>query len=94
MVMIQTGVTIVRGKESQGYPFLDDRPGTIDLVSMTVRNKPATVKNTETDTRYYCADEQLDITMRIRLMLHAMIHSGFTAMVLSPIGCGFENHPP
>ncbi len=42
---------------------------------------------------YKNSDDRKEMTVRIRLMLHAVIQHGCTAVVLSAFGCGTMAHP-
>ena len=47
-VMVQTGITIMRGPEKEGYPFLNDVPEVITVLSVAVKKKPTMYSNQKT----------------------------------------------
>ncbi len=76
VAMITEGVTILRGPENEGYPFLEDVPLGISSLSMAAKSTPQICENQETnETTYQNSDDKLDMTLRTRLMLHAIIES-------------------
>ena len=85
----------MRGPEDLGYPFLNDVPEQITVMSVAVPKKPATSTNPITGKRHYCApNDKVDMLSYSRLTLYAVIESGCTAVVLSALGCGLGGHPP
>ncbi len=95
VVMVQHGVTIIRGTKADGYPFLDDIPPLITLISVAVKKTIEKYTEPKTGVSLYLDFREKDeMQRRIRLMLLAAIKSGCTALVLTPLGCGFEGHPP
>ncbi len=95
VVMVQPGVTIMRGPKKDGYPFLNDIPEAITLISVAVKKKivkyndPATGKSLYVDIK-----EKEEMRRHIRLVLHAILKTDCTAVVLSALGCGLGGHPP
>ncbi len=95
VVMVQHGVTIIRGTKTEGYPFLTDVPDMITLISVAVKKKidkyidPVNGKSLYVDIK-----EKEEMRRHVRLVLHAILQSGCTAVVLSALGCALGGHPP
>ncbi len=81
----------MRGSEKEGYPFLNDIPAAISVISVAVKKKPTMFTNTATGKRHY---RDVNDKVDIRRVLHAIINTDCTAVVLSALGCGLGGHPP
>ncbi len=93
--MVQPGVTIIRGPREDGYPFLSDTPEAITIISVAVNKKISKHTNVTTGNSLYSdIKDKQEMRRRIRLVLHAVMECGCTAVVLSALGCGLEGHPP
>ena len=47
--MLTENVTILRGPESEGYPFWDDVPAAISVLSIVAQNRPELKTDPETN---------------------------------------------
>ena len=87
-LLYSSNVTILRGPEENGYPFIS--PRTVDIISCTAVREPRL-----TPMRQYECDSQRE-TMRakVSLILDAAARSGCEHLVLSAFGCGAYQNPP
>ena len=87
--LIHKDVTIIRGSEAGGYPWLD-QPFQVTVISC------AAVKNPELD---WCGDyfDPLDpvrMSKKADIILGAAISSGCDTVIVSAFGCGAFGNPP
>lgn len=87
------GVTVFRGKESDGYPLLDV-PKKLDVLTVAALAHPS-VHIDQATGRYVMSEEETKITYnKIRVLYEmARIHKN-DGIVLSAIGCGAFRNPP
>jgi len=87
--LLSQDVTVFRGTEKDGYPFLRE-PFKVNVVSCAAVRRP-----TLTDQREYLSpSERLRMQTKIRLIVAAMGKLECTAAVLSAFGCGAFRNPP
>ena len=67
----------------------------ITLISVAVKKKITKYEDPGTGkSLYFDIKEKDEMRRHIRLVLHAILQSGCTAVVLSALGCGLGGHPP
>ncbi len=85
------GVTIFRGPEEQGYPFIA-RPWKVNMIAVAAINRPDTemVDGEERITPYYLATT----LNKIRTILSIAKVNKQKVLVLGALGCGAFRNPP
>lgn len=90
------GVTVFRGNEADGYPFLDE-PFRLDFVAVAALNLRCKEEDEwikDKDGNYLLNEKEKEITChKIRLMLRIAAQTGHRTMVLSAFGCGAFSNP-
>jgi len=87
--LLSRDVTVFRGTEKDGYPFLLE-PFKVNMVSCA-----AVLNPTLTDQRgYFSPSDQRRMRTKIRAIVAAMGKLECTAAVLSAFGCGAFRNPP
>ena len=72
---------------------MDNTTGPITLISVAVKQQIQ--RQTISGKTVYCVlRDRDDLQQHIRLLLHAILLSKCTAVVLSALGCGLGDHPP
>jgi uncharacterized protein (TIGR02452 family) len=89
--VLAKGVTVLRGTEKDGYPFLD-KPFQVSVVSVAALRGPW-LRETSPPTYAYTSDV-CTMKFKIRVMLRAMRASGCDVALLSAFGCGAFHNPP
>ena len=88
--LVTREVTILRGKEEDGYPYL--RTGKhVTVISCAALNKPPL---TETGEGYRYAEAEQRMRRRVRNVLVAAVHARCEVVLLSAFGCGAYRNPP
>lgn len=85
-------VTVFRGSEAQGYPFLD-KPEFVSIVAVSALKMPPT----ETDPNgEEVLDKKLsrDTLRKIEAIFNIALENGHDILVLSALGCGAYMNPP
>ncbi len=93
VVMRHDGVTIFRGPTADGFPFLTARTAPVTILSVAA-DRSIEKKNVDGKLVYASVSDKDELQQSIRLLLHAIIESNCTAVVLSALGCGCDGHPP
>ncbi len=90
IALVTENVTIVRGRASEGYPFLEDTPPKITVISMAPKEKPS-VEIYDGVATYTHAGRR-EMVVRIKVLLQAIVESKSDAVVLTAFGWGAK-HP-
>lgn len=87
------GVTVFRGCEADGYPFLAE-PRLVSIVASAALKMPPT--ETDPNTGEEVLDSRLarDTMRKIEAILSIAVEHGHTFLVLSAFGCGAYSNPP
>ena len=86
------GVTIFRGTEAEGYPFIE-KPWQVNFIAVAGINNPDTV--TGQDGREWLTERMVAITRnKLRTILNIAIDNEIDILVLGAIGCGAFHNPP
>ena len=86
------GVTIFRGTEAEGYPFIEN-PWQVNFIAVAGINRPDTV--TMQDGREWMTERMAAITRnKLRTILNIAIDNEIDILVLGAIGCGAFHNPP
>ena len=86
------GVTIFRGTEEEGYPFLE-KPWQVNFIAVAGINNPDTV--TKQDGREWLTEPMVAGTKnKLRSILNIAIDNEIDVLVLGAIGCGAFHNPP
>lgn len=86
--LVSPGVTILRGKEQDGYPFLEK------TFPVTVLTCAALQHPTLTRDRRYLPRDEKRMRMKIRALLDGAKLAGCDACIFSAFGCGAFGNPP
>mmetsp|Transcript_13588 Transcript_13588/g.38648 ORF Transcript_13588/g.38648 Transcript_13588/m.38648 type:complete len:342 (+) Transcript_13588:230-1255(+) len=87
--LVSRDVTVFRGSEKDGYPFLEV-PFRITLVSCAAVANPAL-----TSSRDYARSQSRELMKaKVALIVQAAVKSQCTVAVLSAFGCGAFGNPP
>ena len=85
-------VTIFRGTEAEGYPFLE-KPWKVNFIAVAGINNPDTM--TGKDGRKWMTPPMVAITRnKLRTILNIAIDNEVDILVLGAIGCGAFHNPP
>ncbi len=85
-------VTVFRGTEEEGYPFLE-KPWKVNFIAVAGVNNPDTV--TLQDGREWMTEPMVNATRnKIRTILNIAIDNEIDILVLGAIGCGAFHNPP
>ena len=85
-------VTVFRGTEEEGYPFLE-KPWKVNFIAVAGINNPDTV--TGQDGRKWMTPPMVAITRnKLRTILNIVIDNEVDILVLGAIGCGAFHNPP
>ena len=88
--LVTSEVTILRGREEDGYPYL--RTGEhVTVISCAALNKPPL---TDTGEGYRYAEAEQRMRRRVRNVLVAAAHARCEVVLLSAFGCGAYRNPP
>ncbi len=86
------GVTIFRGTEAEGYPFIEN-PWQVNFIAVAGINNPHTV--TLQDGRAWMTEHMAAITRnKIHTILNIAIDNEIDILVLGALGCGAFHNPP
>lgn len=91
MCLLSHGVTIFRGNEHIGYPFLR-KPFKVTMISCAAPRAPCLAL--DGSRGYRDASERTKMEDKVAAILQAVVVSGCDAAVLSAFGCGAFRHPP
>ncbi|CAE7431198.1 Clec16a, partial [Symbiodinium pilosum] len=86
--LISENVTILRGSEKNGYPFLD-QPFKVTILTCAALQRPPI-----SGQRYRDPQDENCMREKVRAILGAAQKSGCRACVLSAFGCGAFGNPP
>lgn len=87
------GVTVFRGKESDGYPLLPE-PKKIDVLTVAALSHP-TLEFDEKLRQYFLSKKDAETTFKkICVLFEMAIDKKNDGIVLSAIGCGAFRNPP
>ena len=85
-------VTVFRGTEEEGYPFLE-KPWQVNFIAVAGINNPDTV--TKEDGRKWLTEPMVAGTKnKLRTILNIAIDNEIDILVLGAIGCGAFHNPP
>lgn len=90
------GVTVFRGNEAEGYPFLEAsfRLDFVAVAALNLRRKEEYEWLRGEEGNYLLNEKEKEITChKIRLMLRIAAQTGHRTMVLSAFGCGAFSNP-
>ena len=93
MCLLSHGVTIFRGNEHNGYPFLR-KPFKVTMISCAAPPRPQLVWDSSEQCQYWCVKEHTKMDGKVAAIVQAVVESGCDAAVLSAFGCGAFGHPP
>lgn len=82
------GITVFRGNEAEGYPFLP-QPFVVDFVAIA-----ASCFRQTHQPHVYTPEEEQVIRHKINLLLRICKATGHSHLVLSALGCGAFHNPP
>lgn len=85
-------VTIFRGLEEEGYPFLET-PWKMNFIAVAALNRPETVTTPEGD-RHLIRSLVEPAKRKIRTIFNIAIENGVEVLVLGAMGCGAFRNPP
>ena len=83
-------VTVMRGKEEDGYPWLA-KHFDVDVISSAAKRRP-TLLNIN-GSLWLSPDDARTAEESIRTVLAIAKSKGIQALVLTPLGCGAFGHP-
>lgn len=86
--LLSTNVTILRGPEKEGYPFLVPSFEATIITCAALRNPALT-----TDRKYKYAEDEESMRQKVRVILRGAEKAGCDACVLSAFGCGAFGNP-
>ena len=86
--LLSRGVTVFRGAEADGYPFI--RPFRVDVITCAAPARPPL----DAHHRYSNTEDEEAMRTQVEVILEAARLSGCEALVLSAFGCGAFGHPP
>jgi len=87
--LLSRGVTVFRGTEAHGYPFLD-QTFPVSIISSAAVHHPRLTR----DREYALPRDEKDMWLQIRLIVEAARLAGCDALALSAFGCGAFGNPP
>lgn len=87
--LLSRNVTVFRGSEKDGYPFLD-RPFRASIISCAAIEHPVL----DASLNYAYPQDVAMMRVKIAVILAAAAKSGCDAVVLSAFGCGAFGNPP
>ena len=87
--LVSMNVTLIRGREEDGYPYLRAGKQVTVISCAAVRHPPLCDLG-----RYRYAGTREKMRMRIRNMLSAAFHANCDTLLLSAYGCGAYRNPP
>ena len=86
--LVSAEVTVLRGAEADGYPFLS--PFRITLVSCAAVFKPKLTKMLD----YAYSVDRRSMERKIAAIMNAVAQTGCDSVILSALGCGAFGNPP
>lgn len=87
------GVTVFRGSEPEGYPFLPE-PRQVSVVACAALKMPPTEKDPKTGEERLDKKLARETLRKIEAILAIAVEHGHTDLVLSAFGCGAYMNPP
>jgi uncharacterized protein (TIGR02452 family) len=87
------GVTVFRGSEANGYPFLAT-PKTVSIVAAAALKLPPTETDPRTGEEVLDRKLTKDTQRKIEAILSIALENGHNFLVLSAFGCGAYMNPP
>lgn len=87
--LLSRGVTVFRGTEVDGYPFLD-QPFQVSMISCAAPHGPRLTE----DLRYRDLCDKVAMRTKIELIVEAGLRAECDALALSAFGCGAFGNPP
>jgi len=87
------GITVFRGSEADGYPFLET-PRTVSIVASAAFKMPPTLTDPRTGEEVLDRKIAKDTLRKIEAILSIALDNGHTFIVLSAFGCGAYANPP
>jgi uncharacterized protein (TIGR02452 family) len=91
-VCVHENVTIFRGEEKNGYPFLS-KPRRVTVISGAALKNPH-LQEGKLPRRYANAIQKANMKTEVAMILIAAAHHNCTHLVLSAFGCGGQQNPP
>ncbi|MCQ2444755.1 MAG: TIGR02452 family protein [Mailhella sp.] len=86
------GVTVFRGVQKEGYPFLEE-PWQVDFIAVAGVAYPETVRMPDGTLRLSKRDEAVTRD-KIRTIFSIAVDNGVETLVLGAMGCGAFRNPP
>mmetsp|Transcript_173280 Transcript_173280/g.555758 ORF Transcript_173280/g.555758 Transcript_173280/m.555758 type:complete len:804 (+) Transcript_173280:54-2465(+) len=87
--LLSRSVTVLRGTEADGYPFLD-QPFQVSMISCAAPHGPRLTG----DLRYRDVLDEAAMRTKIELIVEAGVRAECDALALSAFGCGAFGNPP
>lgn len=87
--LLSKNVTVFRGPEKEGYPFLEKSFRT-SMISCAALSHPRLTSSRD----YRDPEDRRAMETKVKLIIEAAVRAGCDAVVLSAFGCGAFGNPP